>query len=253
MVKHEPHNKFFSLLYQTVNLFCVLQKCFMKVKVCWERQEWPFLHHIKKVIDVKDDHASQKKLTIPAHQSFLLFSGYGSQAVSSNTLSSDDSMSLRSISVDDTPDNNEEIINNPKMLYDQPQGLLSPPDVSLTSISPGEDEETDRTVTTTPSSATVTPCDMLVPTPCTSMITTGTTTSVTRRHRHKKSNNANRASYPPAAENNAPAATSTAGSTKTPKISSSSSHLLQSLSGTEGLQYTPNDTAIYFIFILLKI
>ena len=32
------------------------------------------------------------------------FSGYGSQAVSSTTLSSDDSMSLRSISVDDTPD-----------------------------------------------------------------------------------------------------------------------------------------------------
>ena len=32
------------------------------------------------------------------------FSGYGSQALSSNTLSSDDSMSLRSISVDGTPD-----------------------------------------------------------------------------------------------------------------------------------------------------
>ena len=31
-------------------------------------------------------------------------SGYGSQALSSNTLSSDDSMSLRSISVDGTPD-----------------------------------------------------------------------------------------------------------------------------------------------------
>jgi kinesin family protein 13 len=31
-------------------------------------------------------------------------SGYGSQAVSSTNLSSDDSMSLRSISVDETPD-----------------------------------------------------------------------------------------------------------------------------------------------------
>ena len=37
---------------------------------------------------------------------FVVFfsSGYGSQALSSNTLSSDDSMSLRSISVDGTPD-----------------------------------------------------------------------------------------------------------------------------------------------------
>jgi hypothetical protein len=34
---------------------------------------------------------------------FLFFSGYGSQAVSSTTLSSEDSMSLKSISVDDTP------------------------------------------------------------------------------------------------------------------------------------------------------
>ena len=31
-------------------------------------------------------------------------SGYGSQAVSSTTLSSEDSLSVRSISVDDTPD-----------------------------------------------------------------------------------------------------------------------------------------------------
>ena len=37
-------------------------------------------------------------------ESCFFFSGYGSQALSSNTLSSDDSMSLRSISVDGTPD-----------------------------------------------------------------------------------------------------------------------------------------------------
>lgn len=34
----------------------------------------------------------------------MVSSGYGSQAVSSTTLSSDDSMSIRSISVDETPD-----------------------------------------------------------------------------------------------------------------------------------------------------
>ena len=39
-------------------------------------------------------------MTFIAHN----FSGYGSQAASSTTLSSEDSMSLRSISVDDTPD-----------------------------------------------------------------------------------------------------------------------------------------------------
>ena len=124
------------------------------------------------------------------------FSGYGSQAVSSNTLSSEDSMSLRSISVDDTPDtevpsvstaplnklNNTEH-HHPletsssknittqalKMVHPSTalkvtsssyssHDLLSPPDVSLTSISPGE--ETDATVTveeSTPSSANITP------------------------------------------------------------------------------------------------
>ena len=86
--------------------------------------------------------------------------------MSSNTLSSDDSMSLRSISVDDTPDT--EVAPSPKIHLDQATvsaalqqqvvvgsnggtsnvivgeldgakvgQLLSPPDVSLTSISPG--------------------------------------------------------------------------------------------------------------------
>lgn len=36
--------------------------------------------------------------------SFILCSGYGSQAVSSSNLSSEDSVSIKSISVDDTPD-----------------------------------------------------------------------------------------------------------------------------------------------------
>ena len=113
------------------------------------------------------------------------YSGYGSQAVSSNTLSSDDSMSLRSISVDDTPDTEigpskigaEELkkvassvavdltkaaaATNTKAVADASNqssssaDLLSPPDISLTSISPGD--ETDATVTITPSSATITP------------------------------------------------------------------------------------------------
>ena len=115
------------------------------------------------------------------------FSGYGSQAVSSNTLSSDDSMSLRSISVDETPDtevpssstSTDTIYKQPstdqqfipeatctkhltaqalKMVQPSAFDLLSPPDVSITSISPGE--ETDATVTveeSTPSSANLTP------------------------------------------------------------------------------------------------
>ena len=115
------------------------------------------------------------------------FSGYGSQAVSSNTLSSDDSMSLRSISVDETPDtevpssstSTDTIYKQPstdpqflpeaistknitaqtlKMVQPSALDLLSPPDVSITSISPGE--ETDATVTveeSTPSSANLTP------------------------------------------------------------------------------------------------
>ena len=127
----------------------------------------------------------------------LLLSGYGSQAVSSNTLSSDDSMSLRSISVDDTPDtevpstatststlNKQHSVDQHflpeatssknitaqalKMVHPvnsmksttsySPHDLLSPPDVSITSISPGE--ETDTTVVieeSTPSSANITP------------------------------------------------------------------------------------------------
>ncbi len=89
----------------------------------------------------------------------LCFSGYGSQAVSSTTLSSDDSMSLRSISADDTPETEVPKLTNGQVQLavavaaDQlntngastASDLLSPPDVSLTSISPGE--ETDATVT----------------------------------------------------------------------------------------------------------
>ena len=127
---------------------------------------------------------------------FMISSGYGSQAVSSNTLSSEDSMSLRSISVDDTPDTEVPVPSTAslhkqhsvdhhfpseaassknitaqamKMVHPSnalrssstsysPHDLLSPPDVSLTSISPGE--ETDATVTveeSTPSSANITP------------------------------------------------------------------------------------------------
>ena len=121
---------------------------------------------------------------------FLFFySGYHSQAVSSNTLSSDDSTSLRSISVDLlTPDietssgssagskmdHADETVIDLKNVTSAPTpsnqsinninvsnstsvtDLLSPPDISLTtSISPGE--ETDATVTITPSSATNTP------------------------------------------------------------------------------------------------
>ncbi len=87
---------------------------------------------------------------------FYSFSGYGSQAVSSTNLSSDDSMSLRSISADDTPET--EAVPKEKTLASvatsnggcnannpAASDLLSPPDVSLTSISPGE--ETDTTVT----------------------------------------------------------------------------------------------------------
>ena len=94
-------------------------------------------------------------------------------------------MSLRSISVDDTPDTEigpskigaEELkkvassvavdltkaaaATNTKAVADASNqssssaDLLSPPDISLTSISPGD--ETDATVTITPSSATITP------------------------------------------------------------------------------------------------
>ena len=80
-------------------------------------------------------------------------------------------MSLRSISVDGTPDteslpkvtNSEDL--KPKISKSttghQPgcssDNLLSPPDISLTSISPGEETDTTVTVETTPSSANITP------------------------------------------------------------------------------------------------
>ncbi|XP_040583928.1 kinesin-like protein KIF13A isoform X2 [Lepeophtheirus salmonis] len=132
----------------------------------------------------------------------MVSSGYGSQAVSSNTLSSDDSMSCRSISADVTPDT--ETVNPKELLHLLPLEdnnasdprtdtldflyisedfghLLSPPDVSLTSISPGED---DRTVAgETPSSHAslilVSPTSAnspsIPPTPCSSMATASLT------------------------------------------------------------------------------
>ena len=80
-----------------------------------------------------------------------LFSGYGSQAVSSNTLSSEDSLSVRSISVDETPETEVPTATNvmSKYVLQQQQDssakscdrLLSPPDVSLASTtSPGDDD-----------------------------------------------------------------------------------------------------------------
>ena len=78
----------------------------------------------------------------------LVSSGYGSQAASSSNLSSEDSISLKSISVDETPETEAGKVNL--------QSVLSPPDVSVSSISPGE--ETDHTMTeTTPSSTNITP------------------------------------------------------------------------------------------------
>ena len=79
----------------------------------------------------------------------IVSSGYGSQAASSSNLSSEDSLSLKSISVDETP---ETETNNMCELT-----LLSTPVcTSVQSISPGED--TDHTVTeTTPSSTNITP------------------------------------------------------------------------------------------------
>ena len=93
----------------------------------------------------------------------IVSSGYGSQAASSTNLSSEDSLSIKSISVDETPDTENNLLYDPpKVMQTQPQALnidstiLSPPDVSINSISPGED--TDHTVTeTTPSSANITP------------------------------------------------------------------------------------------------
>lgn len=115
--------------------------------------------------------ASANNVTIKTGTPSMVSSGYGSQAVSSNTLSSDDSMSLRSISVDDTPDTEtgpkigveevkkvtNSVKNGSSVTSNQSSNadLLSPPDISLTSISPGE--ETDATVTITPSSTNITP------------------------------------------------------------------------------------------------
>ena len=84
----------------------------------------------------------------PSGTPSLVSSGYGSQAASSSNLSSEDSLSLRSISVDETPEREGE----PRCL--PPSLLLSPPELSTASASPGE--ETDHTVTET-SSTTVTP------------------------------------------------------------------------------------------------
>lgn len=53
----------------------------------------------------------------------MVSSGYGSQAVSSTTLSSDDSMSIRSISVDETPDSEAKVFK--EMLSDKPLGQTS--------------------------------------------------------------------------------------------------------------------------------
>ena len=97
-----------------------------------------------------------------------LFSGYGSQAVSSTTLSSEDSLSVRSISVDETPDTEThlagpDVVGRSSRHAVAPLGLdpdtclLSPPDVSLTSTSPGEDTDHTVTLETTPSSANITP------------------------------------------------------------------------------------------------
>lgn len=159
------------------------------------------------IIDKYSFYIKPQKYCYTCNHFILIQSGYGSQAVSSATLSSDDSMSLRSISVDDTPDtevpsstastntlgrqnptdNNfhsqatasstpptKNIIVQALKIPNQtiplksdystaisvysPQDLLSPPDVSIHSISPGED--TDATVTveeSTPSSANITP------------------------------------------------------------------------------------------------
>ena len=80
----------------------------------------------------------------------LVSSGYGSQAASSSNLSSEDSISLKSISVDETPETEAGKVNI--------QSALSPPDVSVSSISISPGEETDHTMTeTTPSSTNITP------------------------------------------------------------------------------------------------
>ena len=90
----------------------------------------------------------------------IVSSGYGSQAASSSNLSSEDSLSLKSISVDETPET--ETTNLCELLAPGValDSLLSTPVcTSVQSISPGEDtEDTDHTVTeTTPSSTNITP------------------------------------------------------------------------------------------------
>ena len=91
----------------------------------------------------------------------ILSSGYGSQAASSSNLSSEDSLSLKSISVDETPEtetNNvmselaSDLMSAPCVL----ESLLSTPDVSAVSLTPGEDTE-DTVTETTPSSTNITP------------------------------------------------------------------------------------------------
>ena len=84
----------------------------------------------------------------------LVSSGYGSQAASSTNLSSEDSLSMRSISVDETPEPEGGRGLLGSLTLPGSSLLLSPPDVSLASSSPGE--ETDLTVTET-SSTTITP------------------------------------------------------------------------------------------------
>ena len=92
----------------------------------------------------------------------IVSSGYGFQAASSTNLSSEDSLSIKSISVDETPDTENNFLYDPPKAMVQTQELsldstvLSPPDVSINSISP--DEDTDHTVTeTTPYSTNITP------------------------------------------------------------------------------------------------
>ena len=87
-----------------------------------------------------------KQSTVTTGSPSIVSSGYGSQAASSSNLSSEDSLSIKSISVDETPEtetNNVTCDIEVAMAMTQPQSLqldslLSPPDVSLQSISPGK-------------------------------------------------------------------------------------------------------------------
>ena len=134
-------------------------------------------------------------------------------------------MSLRSISVDDTPDNDaaedldeanaviaggavsavsarQQIQQRRQEHLDRlardGQDLLSPPDVSLTSISPGEETDEATTVTATPSSATVTPNRALPGAEELSevLIKEKMAGVVTRRVKKSSSHASHRASYP---------------------------------------------------------